>query len=114
MPVQPGDLLPDLPPGHKVSPLEIRGLNELIRKRYALDVEIWSKRSCRPRDRFLLVDKMRRSDAALIKIMATVRMWDTPEVWDSNADFLQLKTIRRRLETEGGKKLWEGNPPWEN
>ncbi|KAH7419503.1 hypothetical protein BKA64DRAFT_650980 [Cadophora sp. MPI-SDFR-AT-0126] len=111
--VQPGDLPPVIPPGKKVTPFQIRDLNELIRKRYALDVEIWNKRHCAPRDRKILLEKMRQSDAALVKIMSTVRLWDTRDVWDSNADYHRLKNIRHRLEMEGGKRLWEGNPPWD-
>ncbi|PVH79234.1 hypothetical protein DL98DRAFT_632906 [Cadophora sp. DSE1049] len=106
--VQPGDLPPVIPPGQKVTALQIRGLNELIRKRYALDVEIWNKRHCASRDRKILLEKMRQSDATLVKIMSTVRMWDTRDVWESNADYHRLKAIRHRLEMEGGKRLWEG------
>lgn len=80
--------------------------------RYALDVEIWSKRDCRPRDRKVILDKMRRSDAARAKIMSTVERWDTPEVWESEADWQRLRLIRQRLEGERGQRVWEGNPPW--
>ena len=111
--VQPGDLPPAIPPGQKVTALEIRNLNDLIRKRYTLDVEIWNKRHCASRDRKILLEKMTQSDATLVKIMSTVRMWDTREVWESNTDYHRLKEIRHRLEMEGGKRLWKGNPPWE-
>ena len=99
--------------GQKVSGVDIRDLNELIRKRYALDVEIWSKRYCMARDRKVIEDKMRRSDAALARIMSIVRSWDRPEVWESDADWQRLRTIRDRLEEEGGKRIWKNNPPWD-
>lgn len=111
--VQPGDLPPAISPGRKVSAFEIRSLNELIRKRYALDVEIWNKRHCASRDRKILLEKMTQSDATLVKIMNTIRKWDNRDVWESNEDYHRLKTIRKRLEMEGGKRLWKGNPPWE-
>ncbi|PMD50732.1 uncharacterized protein K444DRAFT_670385 [Hyaloscypha bicolor E] len=112
-PLAPGDQPTPIPLGQKVSAKEIRDLNELIRKRYALDVEIWSKRDCRPRDRKVIEDKMRRSDATLTKIMSTVRSWDRLEVWESDADWQRMRAIRDRLEGEGGKRIWKGNPPWD-
>jgi hypothetical protein len=56
---------------------------------------------------------MRRSDATLAKIMSTVRSWDRRDVWESKADWQRMRTIRDRLEGEGGKRIWKGNPPWE-
>jgi hypothetical protein len=56
---------------------------------------------------------MRRSDATLAKIMSTVRSWDRHQVWESDADWQRMRTIRDRLEGEGGKRIWKGNPPWE-
>jgi hypothetical protein len=111
-PLPPGDQPTPILLGQKVSALEVRDLNELIRKRYALDVEIWSKRDCQPRDRKVIEDKMRRSDAALAKIMGIVRLWDKREVWESEADWQRLRVIRQRLEGEDGKRVWKGNPPW--
>ena len=108
----PGDQPVPMLSGQKVSALEIRDLNELIRKRYALDIEIWSKRDCRPRDRKVVEDKMRRSDAALLKIMAIVEIWDKPDVWESQEDWRKMTNIRERLEMEAGKRVWTGNPPW--
>jgi hypothetical protein len=109
----PGDQPTPIPLGQKVSGVGIRDLNELIRKRYALDVEIWSERYCMARDCKVIEDKMRRSDAALARIMSIVRSWDRPEVWESDADWQRLRTIRDRLEEEGGKRIWKNNPPWE-
>jgi hypothetical protein len=55
---------------------------------------------------------MRRSDAALAKVMYIMRSWDRPEVWESDADWQRMRTIRDRFEGEGGKRIWKGNPPW--
>ncbi|KAH9211393.1 hypothetical protein DL95DRAFT_412165 [Leptodontidium sp. 2 PMI_412] len=113
LPLQPGDQPQTVAPGRTITALEIRDLNELIRKRYALDVEIWGLKGCRPRDRYIVEDKMKRADVALFKILSIVRMWDSPEVWKSTADYYRLREIRHRLEMGGGKRVWEGNPPWE-
>lgn len=112
-PLPPGDQPTPIPLGQKVSAADIRDLNELIRKRYALDIEIWSRRDCKARDHKKVEDKMRRSDAALARIMSIVRSWDRPEVWESDADWQRLRTIRDRLEEEGGKRIWKNNPPWD-
>jgi hypothetical protein len=108
----PGDQPTALSPGQKVSPSEVRELNDLIRKRYALDIDIWNKRRCRPRDRRHVQDKMLRADAVLDKISATVALWDNPAVWESTADWHRLKRIKQKLE-EGGQRIWMNNPPWE-
>ncbi|KUJ18838.1 uncharacterized protein LY89DRAFT_506039 [Mollisia scopiformis] len=92
--------------------LQIRDLNELILKRYALDIEIYSLRDCSSRDRKIVEDKMRRSDAALQKIMITVQSWDNRKKWKSPADYDKIRVIRDMLD-EGGKRVWAGNPPWE-
>jgi hypothetical protein len=96
-----------------VTALEVRHLNELIRKRYTLDVEIWSQRQCHERDRVYVETKMRRSDAALLKIMGIVKEYDRREVWKTEQEWLKLKEIKLRLE-EGGKRLWAQNPPWDD
>jgi hypothetical protein len=99
------------PPGYTVSPGEIRALNDLIRTRYALDAEIWRLRDCKQCDRKVVEEKMGRADAALAKIRAIVKGWDTPEVWKETTDWERLKLIHQRLESSG-KKVWAGNPPW--
>jgi hypothetical protein len=108
----PGDQPASFSPGYKVSPAELRDLNELIRQRYTLDIEIWARRHCMPRDRPLVVERMIRADAALSKILGIVRAWDTLDVWESEADYLLLKNIRYRLEMVPGKRVWADNPPW--
>ena len=112
MPLAPGDQPPSSPPDYKVSPLEIRELNELIRKRYALDVEIYNRKNCMTHNRPIVYDRMKRADVVYSKIMATVRLWDREEVWESSDDWDRLKAIRQRLENEEGRRTWEGNPPW--
>ncbi|KAH0538335.1 hypothetical protein FGG08_005070 [Glutinoglossum americanum] len=109
--VPPGDVPRPLAPGREVTPEEIRDLGELIRKRYELDVEIWGLRHVKPRDRRIVEDKMRRSDATLQKIYRTIYAWDSPDAFKSPKDWVKLQEIRMRIE-EDGKRDWANNPPW--
>jgi len=63
-------------------------------------------------NRPIVYDRMKRADVVYSKIMATVRLWDREEVWESSDDWDRLKAIRQRLENEEGRRTWEGNPPW--
>jgi len=112
-PLAQGDTPKALMPGVKVQPEEIRNLCELIRQRYALDVEIWDLRHVKRRDRDLVEDKMRRSDAMLQKIYGTVCGWDNPEAFESQKDWDKLQQIKIRIE-EDGKRFWTANPPWDD
>ena len=96
-----------------IQPEEIRSLGELIRKRYELDIEIWSLREVGIRDRSIVEDKMRKSDAILSKIQKTIGAWDNPGVFRSAADRDKVKEIRRRMEADG-KRNWADQPPWNN
>jgi hypothetical protein len=96
----------------RITEIEVRELNELIRLRYTLDMRIWSYRNVHLEDRPLVVNVMWRSDAALAGIMSTLEAWDNPDVWESAYEWQQLKEIRRRLEI-ANKRLWAQQPPWE-
>jgi hypothetical protein len=97
--------------GQKVKPEEIRDLGELIRKRYELDVEIWGLRQVKPRDRPIVEEKMRRSDAILKQIYRTIHNWNTPDAFESPRDRESFREIKSRIEMEG-KRVWAVNPPW--
>jgi len=109
----PGDIPKPLAPGQKVKPEEVRGLGELIRKRYELDVEIWDLRHVQPYNRPVVEDKMRRSDATLQKISATIAAWDSPDAFESPTDWAKLQEIKKRINA-GGKRIWAVNPPWDD
>lgn len=109
----PGDVPPARKEGHKVSPLEVRELSELIRTRYMLDIKIWNKRYCHTEDRPLIEGFMRRADAALLRIRSTVEAWDNAEAWKFPADWRRLKDIRAKLDADG-KRMWAEHPPWED
>jgi hypothetical protein len=108
----PGEIPKPLMPGFKVQAEEIRELRDLIRKRYALDIEIWDLRDVRPRDRPIVEAKMRRSDAMLQQIYLTICEWDRPDAFHSQRDWIKLQEIKIRIE-EGGKRFWAANPPWD-
>ena len=92
---------------------ELRSLGDLIRQRYALDVEIWTLRSVRARDRPLVMEKMRRADAALGKIRRIVVSFDNPKYFESPTDYKKLQEIKERI-MEEGKRNWTQHPPWED
>jgi hypothetical protein len=116
-PPDPSDSPADLPevfgPGRTVKPDEVRALAELIRKRYELDVEIWGLRDSQARDWPKIKDKMRRSDATLLKIRRTIQSWDRRDIFESDSDWHKFKEIQWRL-MAGGKRDWAQNPPWKD
>lgn len=97
--------------GEKVQSKEIRDLCELVRKRYALDVDIWSLRDARNRDREEVQALMVKADAALARIRRTLDSWDRSDLFDSERDWLKMQDIKRRINVPG-KRDWLKNPPW--
>ena len=94
-------------------PETLRNLRELIRRKYALDVEIWENRDIRKPLRYVIEEKMEKADALLHEILSVVKAWDlkSPQ-W--SAEERQLATdIKTRLEAKG-KRWWVGNPPWKD
>ncbi|KAF1843893.1 uncharacterized protein K460DRAFT_368758 [Cucurbitaria berberidis CBS 394.84] len=90
----------------------IRELRELIRYRYALDVEIWSMRDVKWYQRDTLHAKMTRSDAALTTIKSTLDSWDRPEFFETQDEYARFREIKRKI-VSGDKRNWTANPPWE-
>lgn len=108
----PGDMPAFRAKGQKVIPEELRELRELIRHRYALDIEIWTLRNVRPRDRPVVEEKMRRADAALKKIRRIVLSLDSQEFFTSPKDYSKFQEIKSRIMADG-KRNWTQHPPWE-
>ena len=94
-----------------ILPDMLYGLRELIRTRYALDIEIWALRNIRQRDRDIVKRKMEIADAVLLKIFVIVRAWEGTERLWTNHDWEKAKEIRSRLLAKG-KRCWMDNPPW--
>lgn len=98
--------------GQQVTAKELRELCELIRKRYSLDVEIWSLRKTKPRDRKIVEEKMNRADAILRKINRILDSWDTEEAFPNVHDRAKLQEIRRRIKMDG-KRDWAKQSPFD-
>jgi hypothetical protein len=94
------------------SPNSLRELRELIRTRYALDVEIWDLRMVRRPDRPIVEEMMEKSDSALLEIKKIIQAWDGTEGNWTVREWEQVQEIRRRILTSG-KREWATNPPWE-
>jgi len=93
------------------SPEALRGLRDLIRTRYQLDMYIWSLKGARGPDRPLVVDKMEQADAVLLEIYTRVETWEENDgTWTAEEWKLALQ-IKERILAEG-KRWWENNPPW--
>jgi hypothetical protein len=95
----------------QTSPEALRGLRDLIRTRYALDMEIWSLKGARKPNRPAVEEKMRKADAVLEDINNMVDTWEendkvwTPQEWGLARD------VKKRI-LEKGKRQWKDNPPW--
>jgi hypothetical protein len=95
------------------SPEALRGLRDLIRTRYQLDMHIWSLKGARGPDRPLVVEKMRKADAVLMDIYTMIETWEeNDKIWTAEEWKLAQK-IKERILAEG-KIWWENNPPWNN
>jgi hypothetical protein len=93
------------------TPDAIHRLRELIRGRYALDYEIWARRAVLPRNRPIVVEKMKEADRILQEIIDTVKSWeDTEDIW-TPTEWQKAMDIRKRVLADG-KRWWTTNPPW--
>lgn len=93
----------------QTTPEALRGLRDLIRLRYQLDVEIWSLKGARGPDRPIVLEKMAKSDAVLQEIYAMIYGWDGAD-WSPD-EWKLAQRIKERLELDN-KRKWENNPPW--
>jgi hypothetical protein len=93
------------------TPDALRGLRDLIRTRYQLDMDIWSLKGVRAPDRPLVVEKMEKADAVLMEIHTMVETWEeNDEIWTAE-EWKLAQTIKERIQAEG-KRWWANNPPW--
>jgi len=93
------------------SPEALRGLRDLVRTRYQLDMEIWSLKGVRGPDRPLILEMMERSDAILLEIYTIVETWEgNANTWTAEEWKLAMQIKERIL--SGGQRWWENNPPW--
>ncbi|KAF8846982.1 hypothetical protein BDZ45DRAFT_363427 [Acephala macrosclerotiorum] len=95
----------------QTTPEALRGLRDLIRTRYQLDMEIWSLKGARGPDRPVVLEKMERADSVLMEIYTMVETWEENEkIWTAE-EWRLAKRVREQVMQEG-KRLWENNPPW--
>jgi hypothetical protein len=93
------------------TPEALRGLRDLIRQRYQLDMFIWSLRDARGPDRPIVIEKMEKADAVLLEIYSMVETWEeNDQVW-TEEEWALAQKIKERLQA-GGKRWWENNHPW--
>lgn len=93
------------------SPEALRGLRDLIRARYALDMEIWSLKGARKSNRPIVEEKMGRADAILMEIYSMVETWEeNDKVWTTQ-EWELARDVKKRI-LEKGKRQWKDNPPW--
>lgn len=93
------------------SPEALRGLRDLIRTRYKLDMEIWSLKGVRKPDRPIVEEKMEMADAILMEIYAVVETWEeNDKIWTPQ-EWVLAREVKERLLAEG-KRWWKNNPPW--
>lgn len=93
------------------SPEALRGLRDLIRTRYKLDVEIWGLKGVRKPDRPIVEEKMEMADAILMEIYAMVETWEeNDKIWTPQ-EWVLAREVKERLLAEG-KRWWKNNPPW--
>jgi hypothetical protein len=91
--------------------MELRDLKELIRRRYALDVEIWEMRDVYECGRPKVREKMAKADATLKQIHNIVLEMNNPDLFEDPKDYKKLQTIKDMLD-KPGKQDWANNPPW--
>ncbi|KAF1976597.1 hypothetical protein BU23DRAFT_628255 [Bimuria novae-zelandiae CBS 107.79] len=89
----------------------MRELRDLIRHRYALDIEIWKERGAKTYMRYITKTKMTMADAALRRIQELVKNMDRRDNFATEMEYEKFKEIKGRI-FEEGKRDWERNPPW--
>jgi hypothetical protein len=97
----------------RIKPEKLRDLRELIRKRYALDVEIWEKKDIVYGSRSVVQELMDRSDATLREIEDIILDFDSRECFDSEMDHRKFQRIKDLI-FQSGKRDWNQDPPWQN
>lgn len=111
-PLAAADQPPERAKGQKVTPEELRRLRELMRQRYALDLEIWwNLRKVLNHDKPFVMEKMKQADALLACIRAMVLSWDNRDYFYTDDEYEKLKEVKCRV-MSAGKRDWVLNPPW--
>ncbi|KAF2095052.1 hypothetical protein NA57DRAFT_79541 [Rhizodiscina lignyota] len=100
----------------EVTSEDVYECRELMRLKYALDVDIWSMRNVLRANRWLKEEKERRSDGAMEEIRRRVTLWNnqaqnnwTPEEWAlvQEIDKCLKGESKERLRTQGAPEAAE-------
>ncbi|KAF3050007.1 hypothetical protein E8E11_009842 [Didymella keratinophila] len=102
---------PKPPAPIRITAESMRKLRGLIRDRYALDIDIWSKRNLKRFQRDTVMADMVKSDAALVRIRRLLEDWDNSQYFERPEQHAKFREIKGRLMT-GEKRLWASQPPW--
>ena len=95
------------------SPESLRGLRELIRRKYELDMSLWADLKARKPDRPFVEAMMAQADAILLEIFTIVETWgDNSDGTWNNHEWELVQEVQERIQADG-KRWWENNPPWE-
>ena len=103
---------------HNASAENVRHLRNLIRERYALDLEVWGQRNTHKVNRKIIMPKCERADSILQKIYSIVNSWDQEYfVAEEYELVLKIKECLQTKELENGVSNdaaeWTKIPPWE-
>jgi len=85
-------------PGDKISAQKLRECRELIRAKYALDVEAYSLRDVHYLNQHIVDDKKRRSKGALEDIKRTIEEWTAVKDQWSPEEWKQVEMICKRIQ----------------
>lgn len=91
----------------------VRRLRELIRERYALDIELWAKRDTHRANYPMIMPKCKKADEILQEIYWIVNSWDEKSFTDEEWDMIEkIRACLRTKQTENEPAYWQSLPPW--
>ena len=89
---------PKPPAPKRVTAERMRELRGLIRYRYALDIDIWSKRNLKRFQRDTVVADMAKSDAALVQIRRLLEDWDNSEYFEKPEEHKKIPRDQNEID----------------
>ncbi|KAF2837830.1 hypothetical protein M501DRAFT_1032480 [Patellaria atrata CBS 101060] len=84
-------------PGQTVKAEDLYSLRNLIRSKYALDIEIWSLRDVHARNQYIVDEKKMKSEAALMEIRQALDVWGNEDSGWTDEELPFVEEIYRRL-----------------
>lgn len=94
----------------KTTPDALLHLQDLIRTRHELDLDIWRNRHVNRANQDVLIQKGKRADEILQQIYNIVDTWSENDGWDAK-EWEVASKIKYNLES-GNQRVWGSNPPW--